>query len=126
MSVEPVHSRATNPPSSLASNTARVVSSDQNVPTLSCVRDINNISNELIIESGLSALGPPWPVEFNSESLISVLLTRQSNISLRLKMHTCSVHKFMEFLNEVAPSIPAGMVDAYDKLKHDLIQLRTS
>ena len=71
----------------------------------------NPISNEAIIEPRLPALAPIWPVEFNSESLVSVLLTRPSNIYVRIKMHTRNVHKFMLFLNEGTSVVHACWCD---------------
>ena len=77
---------------SSASSNALVISSDQNVhadvTNSSRVRNTNNPSNELIVESGSSGLGPSWPVEFKLKSLIPVLLTRPSNMNVRLKMYT--------------------------------------
>ena len=85
----------------------------------------NNITSTVVIEPCLPVAGPPWSVEFNSESLVSVLLARPSNIYVRIKKHTWNVHKFMQFLNDGASSMPEGVTDAYNKLNHDLNKLRS-
>ena len=44
-------------------------------------------------------LGLKWPMEINTKSLVSVLLTRPRNMNVCLKTHTRNVQKFMQFLN---------------------------
>ena len=90
---------------------------------LSRVCDNNNIMSNVIIEPSLPAVGPLWPAELISKSLVSVLLAHPSNIYVRIKKHTRNVHKFMQFLNDGTSSMLVGVTDAYNKLNHDLNKL---
>ena len=71
----------------------------------------------VIAETELPFIGPRWPIELNSESLVSELIARPSNIYVRIKRHTCSVQKFMHFLSNGASSMPKGLGDVYNELK---------
>ena len=51
-------------------------------------------------EPALHFPAPMWPDDINTETLVSELLARSSNIYVRIKRHTRSVQKIMHFLTK--------------------------
>ena len=68
------------------------------------------VVSSVMAEPELHTTGPQWPEDNNTESLVTELLTRSSNIYVRIKRHTRNVQKFMHFLNEGTSSMPKGLL----------------
>ena len=82
------------------------------------------VTSSVMVEPELPIHGLQWPDDISTETLVSDLLARSSNVYVRLKRHTRNVQKFMLFLNKGTSFVPHGVLDAYEELKSNLLKFR--